>query len=313
MYFHPPRYRDHRWLETNWFSWLVPEAHMRCHLRAAFRTNLGVVETTAFVFSNPDPHPGPLGVDYDDNRHHVPMPQANLDNYSLLSGMSVRMLKPLEEWHVRYDGVNDTVFDLHYRALMPPLHISETVTEDGADAATIRHGHLDQTLAVSGTVRVNGTERRVDWPSQRDHSWSPRPEQFASGYGIPMSGNFDSGHFGNDFTFFVQTRNPWDDLEHGHVHNGYLLDHGELLRLKHGVGHYTYEPNGWVITSLRYELEDERGRTHNFTGKPWSFRSGGVGTLAVVEWRNESGDVGWGEYNWHGDFYEMRRRGRAVR
>jgi hypothetical protein len=308
MWFHQPRYRDYRWLETNWFSWLIPEERMRCHLRAAFRTNLGVVQQTCFVFSDPDPVVGELGADYADVRNHVPMPPHNLNDYKLTSGMAVKVLKPMKEWSVRFDGLNDTMFDLHYRALMPPVHISESVTED-SEHATIAHGHLDQTMMVTGTVRIAGRDLTVNFPSQRDHSWSPRPEEFASGYGIPMSGNFDSGHFGEDFTFFVQTRNPWENLERGIVHNGYILDHGELLRLKHGEGRYTYEDNGWATTYLEYELEDEKGRTHLFKGEPVSLYRNGVGTLAVVKWTTEGKEVGWGEYNWHGDIVQMRKMG----
>ena len=65
-----------------------------------------------------------------------------------------------------------------------------------------------------------------------------------------------------------------------------------------------------MITSLRYELEDQYGRTHSFEGVPRSFYRTGVGTLAVVEWRSRDGDVGWGEYNWHGDVYELQRIGK---
>ncbi len=309
MYFHQPRYREYRWLETNWFSWTIPEQAMRCHLRSAFRTNLNVVNTTCFVFNNPDMRAGALGVLYKDERHHVPMPVSNLDDYHLLNGMAVKMTKPMQEWDVRYDGDEGTTFDLHYRAMMPPVHIGQSGTASYASSA-IRHGHIDQMMHVTGTVRVRGTDYPVDWPAPRDHSWSPRPET-TSGYGIPMSGNFDYGSFGpsgQSFTFFVQTRNEWSDLRRGLVHNAYIIDHGELLGVKHGEGRYTYADN-WATTKLVYELEDETGRTHVFTGEPISFYPGGVGFLAVVKWTTADGEVGWGEYNWHGDFYEMQRLG----
>ena len=128
-----------------------------------------------------------------------------------------------------------------------------------------------------------------------------------------MSGNFDWGSFGpagQDLTFFVQTRNDWSDLRKGHVHNGFLIDGGELLRLKAGEGRYRYAPDDWYLTAIEYELEDERGRTHRFWGTPKSFFRPGVGVLAVVEWRDAESEVGFGEYNWHGDLYELQRFGR---
>ena len=310
LYFHEPRYRDDRWLETNWFSWTLPERAMRCHVRAAFRTNLDVVESVCFVYDNPDPRAGLIGIRYIDQRSHVPMPRSNLDRYDLASGISVRMLEPMREWTLRYEGLADTEFDLHFAAMMPPLHVSETTTGSSADA-TIRHGHIDQMMHVTGHARVRGVDHEIDFAAPRDHSWSPRPES-TSGYGYPMSGCFDYGSFGKsgqDFTFFVQTNNSWDDLRRGHVHNGYLLDAGELLRIRAGEGHYTYATDAWIVTAARYELEDERGRTHVFEGEPKSFYTPGSGMLATTQWRSVDGEIGWGEINWHGDLYELQRIG----
>ncbi|MCE2392906.1 MAG: hypothetical protein J4G09_15795 [Proteobacteria bacterium] len=242
------------------------------------------------------------------------MPRANLDRYDLASGISVRMLEPFERWQVRYEGIHDTRFELEFRAMMPPVHVSETGT-DAQEHATIRHGHLDQMMRVTGSARVRGVDYPVDFAAPRDHSWSPRPES-TSGYGYPMSGNFDYGSFGEagqDFSFFVQTRNDWDDLRRGYVHNGYILDGGELLRIKTGEGRFRYAEDAFVILSLTYELEDERGRTHVLEGTPKSFYNPGAGMLAVVEWRSRDGSVGWGEYNWHGDLYELQRIGRPPR
>ncbi len=311
LYFHPPRYRDYRWLETNWFTWLIPERAMRGHLRSAFRTNLDVVESLVFVFDDPNPLGGHLGLRYHDLRSHVPMPATNLDRYALESGTRVEMLEPLSRWQLRYDGGAETAFDLVYEAMMPPVFTTETGTTESSQA-TIRHGHIDQMMRVTGEVRVRGETLAVDFASPRDHSWSPRPES-SSGYGYPMSGNFDWGSFGpagQDFTFFVQTRNDWSDLRRGQVHNAFILDGGELLRVKDGEGRYTYAPDDWYLTAVEYELEDERGRTHRFEGTPKSFYRPGTGTLAVVEWRSADGDVGHGEYNWHGDLYELQKVGR---
>lgn len=303
MYFHKPRYRDYRWLETNAFTFTVPEAHMRGHIRTAFRTNLDVAEMTVMVFSSPNPHGGVLDLDYTDLRAHVPMPPQNLDRYDLVSGLSVAMTVPMKEWTLRYDGSHDTVIDLHFTGLVPPLHIDETGTKDEA-LATIRHGHLDQMMNVTGVVRIFGKEHKVDWPAWRDHSWSPRPES-SSGYGTPVSANFDYGSFGTDFSFFVQTRNEWETPDRGVVHNGYIVDHGRPLRLKAGEGRYTYDDK-WVTTRIEYELEDELGRTHLFVGEPKGFANRGSVILGCVRWESTDGEVGWGEYDWHGDAEHLK-------
>lgn len=92
------------------------------------------------------------------------------------------------------------------------------------------------------------------------------------------------------------------------MHNGYLIDHGEPLRLKAGEGRYVYD-DYWTTTRLEYEFEDERGRTHVFTGEPRGFHHMGAATvLAVVQWRTRDGETGWGQYDWHGNLYQQKKR-----
>jgi hypothetical protein len=305
MRFHQPNYRDYRWLETNGYSFTIPQARIGAHLWNAFRTNLNVVESRVMVWSSDDPHAGVMDLDYLDDQHHIPMPPDQLDNFRLKNGLSVRMTVPLLEWDLRYDGAYDTVFDLHLRGLCPPLHISETGTSDG-ERGTIRLGHLDQMMMITGTVRLLGRDHEVSWPSWRDHSWSPRPEGAArTGYAVNVSANFDYGAFGEDLVFHVQTTAEWDHMERSVVDHGYIIDRGETLRLKHGEGRYVFDDR-WTTVGLEYELEDERGRTHLFVGEPKSFYHMGTGVNAVVQWRTRDGDVGWGQYDWHGNGRQQR-------
>jgi hypothetical protein len=166
-------------------------------------------------------------------------------------------------------------------------------------------------MHCTGEVRIRGKDYSVDFPASRDHSWSPRPES-SSGYGFPMSGNFDFGSFGDrgqDFTFFVQTNNDWADLRKGHVHNGYIIDNGELLGLKEGQGRYTYGTDGWYMREVTYELVDERGRTHVIHGTPMTYYDPGAGYLSLTEYKTQDGLVGYGETNWHADHYELQKIG----
>lgn len=69
--------------------------------------------------------------------------------------------------------------------------------------------------------------------------------------------------------------------------------------------------DGWMTRRLEYEVEDERGRTHRFTGEPtatsvmrtWPNQ---YNIAAVVKWRTE-GEDGWGEYKWHWEVTDMVR------
>jgi len=298
--FHQPAYRDPTWLETNWFSFLVPEHNLRAHMYTGFRANLGVVFSQIQVWS----HDAVTLLDFDhwNSMVHLPMPPGNLDHYRLGTGIEVKMEEPLKRWTVRYDGPGETRFELDYRAIMPAVDSRETALPGGKDfshfhavdpalAATV--GHIDLTLAVTGEAHINGRRYEIDFPTNHDHSWSPRPER-AHGRGY-----FDEGYFGEELCFHVQTYNA--EPERGVVTNGYILDHGELLGLKAGEGRYEME--GWLTRRLEYELEDERGRTHRFVGTPtattylptWPNQHNNAG---VVRWSSD-GETGWGEFKWH--------------
>lgn len=305
-YFHEPRYRDDSWTETNWFGFFVPEAQLRGSVYALFRTNLGVVRSSVLVYSSQAT--SVLDVDYFDDRAALSIPPGNLDHYALANGVPVRMTEPMKRWHLRFDGRFDTHFDLELEAMTPPLATQETAIEGARDGYAVFQrrdgaggtGHLDQTMWVTGEVRVRGRTHPVAFPANRDHSWSPRRE-----WGHNICGNFDEGHFGRELSFQVQTRN--DPLEVGEVTHGYVVVRGEPRRLKAGIGTYQYD--GWRITSARYDLEDETGRTYRFDGTPVSWctdmLSGNVANLAVVRWEAD-GEVGWGDVKWHWDLFRMQ-------
>ncbi|MDX6376880.1 MAG: hypothetical protein QOE98_1183, partial [Gaiellaceae bacterium] len=263
--FHTPAYRDRTWLETNWWSFLVPEHNLRGHIYNGFRTNLGVVFSQVHVWSRDAS--SVLDFDYWDSQVHLPLPACNLDHFRLDNGLEVKMHEPLQRYSLSYDGFGDTHFRLEYEALMPAVDSRETQVAGGRDfsafhavdpALAANIGHIDQTLAVKGEVVIKGRSYEVDFPTNRDHTWSPRPER-AHGRGY-----FDEGYFGEDLCFHVQTHNEQPDR--ASVTNGYIIDHGELLSLKAGEGRYVMD--GWLTKRLEYELEDERGRTHRFVGEP---------------------------------------------
>lgn len=304
--FHQPSFREFRWLETNCFTFTIPEAGIGGMIWNGFRTNMGVVSSQIRVWSSPEPGAAHIQLDYNDTRTHLPLPADQLHDFRLANGLVVRMTCPLTEWTIQYQGANETEFDLRLRALSPPMHISETGTTD-AQLSTIRHGHLDQMMAVTGTVVLNGRTYDVDWPAWRDHSWSPRPEGAgAAGYASSVSSNFDYGAFGNDYVFFAVTTNEWDDITRGVVHNGYIIDNGSVHRIRRGTGRFSFDRT-WSIRTLSYELEDEHGVTHHFHGEAISYyHTPECGVLAVVRWTTPDGRVGWGQYDWHGNAERMR-------
>ncbi|HEX3899635.1 MAG TPA: hypothetical protein VHW74_10725 [Mycobacteriales bacterium] len=314
--FHQPAYRDPTWLETNWFSFLVPERNLRGHVYAVFRVNLGVVASRVVIWSGDCPR-GIVDADYSDVRNHLPIPPQNLDNYSLANGLSVRMVEPLQKYEITYRGFEDMSLELVATGLMPAVESRDTKLPDGEEFSHFHlvesHqkdsiGHLDQTMRMVGVLRLRGEEIEIDYPSNRDHSWSPRPE-LKHGWG-----NFDEGCFGDELLFHVQTRAA-DSLEEGNVTNGYVVRDGEVRGLRSGRG--SYRMDGWITRTLRYELEDETGETYVIEGEPTnmiqqasSFFPNQYGVHGLTRW-SWNGRVGWGEYKWHAEVSEMQSR-RAV-
>jgi hypothetical protein len=305
--FHQPAYRNADWLETNWFSFLVPERKMRGLIYVGFRTNIGVVFSSVCIWSQECRNLA--DADYWDARVHLPMPPQNLDHYTLANGLTVRMDEPLQRYTIDYEGSRGTRLHLEQRGLMPTISSNATRLPKGDDFSHFhvvdpllksQVDHLDQTMMVEGELHLDGETIAISFPSNRDHTWAPRPEHdHGCGY-------FDEGHFGEELTFHVQTQNF--ELDHAKVTNGYILDHGEVLRLKAGEGRF--EIDEWRTKRLVYDLEDERGKSYRFTGEP-------TGSLFLPSWPNQcnitstvrwdyEGEVGWGDYKWHWEISQMQ-------
>lgn len=313
--FHRPRAGDDTWCETHWFGFLLPEHRMRGNAYAVFRTNLGVCRSMIQVCSGSHRHV--LGMDYLRDDYHIRMPSADLDDYRLPNGLRVRMTRPMEEWSVQFDDGRGTRWDLVQTALMPPVSVMEIAVPESGEGYAIfqRHdseapaetGHIDQTMHVRGEVVLHGSVFEVDFPSNRDHSWSPRRE-----YGHNVMGNFDEAHFGLERSFLLQTRN--DVLESGAVTHGYLREGREVIGLKAGLGRYRFD--GWAITALEYELEDARGHSHRLCGEPVSYaesyHANAYLATGVVRWSLD-GEVGWGDFKWHWDVQRMQAAVREGR
>lgn len=308
--FHPPVDGSPIWCETNWFGFTIPEERMRGFAYALFRSNLGVCRSMVQIFSQKQSHV--LAMDYLRDDYHLPIPTGDLDDFQLANGLRVKMTKPLEEWTVQFDDGRGNTLDLVQTALMPPVSITELAVPDSGtgyavfqrhEANTMETGHIDQTMHVEGEVAVNGRVLRVDFPSNRDHSWSPRRE-----YGHNIMGNFDEAHFGErgrDLSFLLQTRN--DTLERGTVTHGYLREGREVIPFKAGVGRYRFE--NWSLSALEYELEDAKGRTHILRGEPVStaesYQVNAFAEYGVVRWTLD-GERGWGDFKWHWDVQKMQ-------
>lgn len=313
--FHRPAFRDWRWLETSWFGFFVPEHGIRGHLRCAFRTNQEVVYTMAAIYSRGG---GVLDMDLFDAQMHVPLSATDrYSDFSLPSGFSFRGHPAPNTYSVRFKSRCGRVdADLEYEAMMDPAGLDITTIIDGPPGFAAFHrdnglgvptGHMDQTLKVRGTLRIDGDVYDVNCVSNRDQSWSPRGE-FKS-----TCGTFDTFHFGEEMSFSTQA------VEHvfgkPQVTHAYLLLGTEVRRVRRADVEYVRD--GYVTKSIRYDVEDEKGDRYEITAEaPYAITqdqgSNGITVMnyCIPQW---NGKTGYGECMWHWDIPKMQGIARAAR
>ena len=120
--FHTPPSNDFRWCETNPFLFNIPAARIAGVIYVVTRPVLGVCMSDITVCDRVTRSWEEQL--YVDNQQHLPCPTSLLD-YALPNGLSVRAVKPLEHYQVRYNGSDDTRIELEFRALMPPFDMND--------------------------------------------------------------------------------------------------------------------------------------------------------------------------------------------
>jgi hypothetical protein len=312
--FHRPAYKDWRWLETCWFSFFVPDRGMRVHLRAAFRSELGVAQTMVAIYSRSG---GVLDMDFWDNQAHQPIGYNRYSDFSLPSGLSVKGMPAPEAYRVTYASKCRRVeIDVRCQALMPPLDLpSQALPSDAPGFAAFHRqpqgdvgvGHIDQTFHVTGSLCLDGEAIAVDSISNHDHSWSPRSE-FRS-----ACGTFDEFHFGERLTLLAQTSQRRSG--EASVTHAYVLVDGEVRTLRSAKA--SFDQEGYTTRACTYELVDEHGVEYTITAdvehaiaQDQGSNGFTVMNLCRAKW---DGQVGVAESMWHWDIPEMQRLIRSGR
>lgn len=288
---HLPTSNDPTWIETNFFSFTIPEHRIHGLLFAGFRTNLKLVGSLVAVWQGSKKQP--LEADHYDLRSYIPFPDGDLNDYRLANGLSVKILDPMMRYQVDYtDAKRGTEIHLVFEAIMPPVSYP-----GGA--------HFDQAGKVDGTLVLAGKEYRIDCFAPRDHSWGPRPETPA----IAPPVSWLHGIFDRDFAFHLMATDDFSSKpfwagaypvpEGKNIVGGYIFKNGVVTqvttarkRTLRTAG--TLIPSGYVL-----ELIDDRNSSYVFRGEVTAllpiFVSGNTMVMeAQTRW--SYGDrIGWGE------------------
>jgi hypothetical protein len=292
--FHPHPPDEWRWCETNMFPFCIPEAGISATIYVLTRPALGVCMSDVTI----QDRIASAWEDqiYVDNQQHLPCP-ASLTDYALPNGLSVRMVEPLKRWHIRYQGIDDTEFDLQFASLMPPFDMNDPAMDPMAAARhgvgweKAFHGHYEITGRITGRARIRGTWHDVDCIDTLDRSWGPRPERDNS------NAIWFHGSFGEALTVHALVGcDPARTAEFGKLISGYVLENGAVHGLVSVAGRS--ERHGPYPMSSIVEVEDVRGKRFRFTGAtmnagPWAPYPSIVYYQCFMRW-NLDGLIGYG-------------------
>jgi hypothetical protein len=250
-----------QWAETLALPFNVVEANIDVVVYLVTRPVLGVCMCDVTMMDRISP----LWEDqlYVDNQQHLPCPET-LTRFALPNGLSFEVIEPLKLFRLSYEGIDDTRFDLTYRALHEPFDINDPAMDptargrNGPAWDSSWSGHYEQTYRITGSLTARGKTWPVDCVETGDRSWGPRPERdnsaviwWHASFGEDLTIHLFTGHD-------VATRNALGP----HV-SGYVLDQGELFGIVSSEGSQEYRhvmPMGGQLS-----VTDVRGKRFDVT------------------------------------------------
>ena len=330
---------DPQWFETNWWSLNIPERRIGAWLHAGYHANSGQVTWRVFVWDPSGSDPGRLA--YYKARPNVAMPpDPDLRDITFPEGgYSVKMLKPLMDYHVAYaDAEADFAIEFEHRSVHPPRRFTP------GEAPALHNPHLDQLGHLTGELTLHGERIPIDCYSVRDRTWGPRggrhgqsqkAEYVRGEYKVTNPGGpkwreierqrgrgrlqYIFGHTDDQTGFLSFVRAQDGDAQGWSPLNmGWLLKDGVFERLdktKSAMRNFRDPVTGWS-GHMQVKLTDLTGRTMEAEGFTVSHMcEHQAGSNALMRWEYD-GKIGWGEDQdgWKVDhFQQMLAALRATR
>ncbi|MCX2934288.1 hypothetical protein ORI20_28890 [Mycobacterium sp. CVI_P3] len=188
------------WNESAWFPISIPERLLSGWVMVFHRPNMKLSVGGIALWDPSGENPYDC-LYYDWGDLWAFHPSWDMFDCALPNGLTVRMVAPLREFSITYDG-NGCRADLSWTATAEPFH--SKWSNGSADAWG--SGHFEQPGLMTGTITLGGERLEVRCRSNRDHSWGPRhPKQ------IPRA-DFPWGldDNGDGFHLFVVADQPPD-------------------------------------------------------------------------------------------------------
>lgn len=315
--YHSPK-ADSQWVETTWWSFNVPERRIGGWLHAGYHANRDAVTWRVFVWDPSGADPARLA--YYRRQPDVPMPaDADLRDITFPGGgFSVKMLRPLMDYHVAY-GDADAGFavEFEHRSVHAPQRFIP------GQPPAMHNPHLDQLGHLVGELTLRGERIPIDCFSVRDRTWGPRgghhsqsqkPQYLRGEYQVRQPGGprwreierqrgrgriqYIFGHT-DERTGFLSFVRPQDGDAQGWspMNVGWLLKDGAFQRLdaeRSRMRNFRDPDTGWSA-HMQVDLVDVTGRSMQAEGFTLSHMcEEGAGSNALMRWEYD-GKIGWGE------------------
>ncbi len=253
---------DPYWSESSWFSWAIPEQGINGFFYNHFRPNMNCLLAGPAMWDNSMPNiagqnvwnflfydwqlmrtlpEGQYGVDY--NKYDFATPWS----------MSIRTLKPLEQYQLGYDN-NGFKLDLVFTAVAEPNVIGAVTGTDKAYKL-----HFEQPGRIQGSVVLDGTHYEVDCYSLRDGSHGPRflERVISGGY------TWSTADASNGWHVLAKDLNNDRDTV---VVGGYIYRDGILSPVTGGIRR-VLERDGPRPERVEVIIEDQLGREMHAVGR----------------------------------------------
>jgi hypothetical protein len=273
-----------RWWETEtcWYSFHHAGRRLGGWLYIMARPNIGTVAGGAWVWD--DTASLPWEVLYCANYSALRLPKGeDLADITLPTGVSVKMLKPLESYQLGYRDEGRLVADLRFDAIIPPHALS------GSESGFGHLSHFDQIGRVHGRIDLHGERIAIDCLSMRDRSWGPRPET------RPRATAYVTGVAAADHGFLAVTSTADGDA----IKHGFLLRDGVVADIRSGRRVAERDATSGLIARLTIEGVDVNGRAFQAVGAARSRivinRHTFIDHNSLIEWTFDDGATGWGE------------------
>ncbi len=270
---------DPAWSESYYFNFVDPDSKVGMFTRMGFRPGNGWADGLHVVYL-----PGKR-VLFTYGRREIKSDLSRYDGDLCAGNLELQCLEPHQRWQINYDGPAQDIADpaiLLERSKARPqgwftpanlnMQLSFECLTEPHYAAQGAHGHFEQSGRVTGTIRVDDEEWRVNGFGVRDKSWGPRDWGAGNRESMPKSEpasgpapfvNWFSMNFGEYAALGGSCFRSSDGVMRG---EGWIQRGGTSGKLKDVVIETDYETGSILHQAVRFRAETEDGEAIQMHG-----------------------------------------------